>query len=169
MVTENERGTIMSAPPFRGLHHLKLPVSDIDASLDWYRRVLGAAHQPQWDHVNDKGVRFAVIISVPGLEQTIELRWAPKAAKAIAGYDPINFAAADGDFPAWVEHLDALGVGHSPLFTGQAGQVLIFPDPDGTYLRILSLAEGGVQAIKLKTGMEELDNPWTAPDIMRHP
>ena len=26
----------MSAPALLGLHHLKLPVSDLDASIDWY-------------------------------------------------------------------------------------------------------------------------------------
>ena len=28
-------------PTMRGFHHVKLPVSDVAASRDWYQRVLG--------------------------------------------------------------------------------------------------------------------------------
>ncbi|MDQ5840365.1 MAG: VOC family protein [Chloroflexota bacterium] len=28
-------------PPFSQIHHVKLPVSDLPASREWYRRILG--------------------------------------------------------------------------------------------------------------------------------
>ena len=43
-------------PPLHGLHHLKLPVSDLHTSLG-YQRVLGAKHLPQFDHIDDDGAR----------------------------------------------------------------------------------------------------------------
>src|SRR3981081_3257513 len=82
------RSASMAAPILVGLHHLKLPVSDLDASLDWDARVLGAEHQPQFDRVDDDGTRYAAIMTVPGLPVPLELRWAPAAAEAMDGYDP---------------------------------------------------------------------------------
>jgi len=47
--------SLVPAPATKGLHHVKLPVSDLDASLAWYARVLGAQHQAQFDHFDERG------------------------------------------------------------------------------------------------------------------
>jgi catechol 2,3-dioxygenase-like lactoylglutathione lyase family enzyme len=121
----------MSAPPLLGLHHLKLPVSDLDVSIDWYRRVFDAEYLSQFDHVDGSGVRYAVIISVPGPPAPVELRWAPQAARAINGYDPIDLAVDSVDaLRAWVRHLDDLGVDHSGVINGGAGHLMVLADPD---------------------------------------
>jgi catechol 2,3-dioxygenase-like lactoylglutathione lyase family enzyme len=96
----------MAAPVLVGLHHLKLPVSHLDASIDWYARVLGAEHQPQFDHVDHNGTR---------------------------------------------------------------GHLLVFADPDGTFLRLLEMPEGGIANIRMQEGNPEPDGPWVAPPSMRHP
>lgn len=62
----------MSAPALLGLHHLKLPVSDLDASIDWYGWVFDAEYLPQFDHVDSSGVCYAVIVNVPGLPVPVE-------------------------------------------------------------------------------------------------
>jgi catechol 2,3-dioxygenase-like lactoylglutathione lyase family enzyme len=160
----------MTAPATKGLHHVKLPVSDLDASLAWYARVLGARHQPQFDHLDERGVRYAVILMVPGTEVPLELRWAPRAARATAGYDPIDFAAGSADdVAAWVAHLDAEHVEHSPVTQGGAGKILVFPDPDGTFLRMLELPAGGIEDIDMSGGVPEPEGPWVAPPSMQHP
>src|SRR6201996_5682141 len=80
--------SLMPAPAAKGLHHVKLLVSDLDASLAWYARVLGAQHQAQFDHFDERGQR-----------------WAPHAATAMDGYDPISFAAGRGDdVQSWAAH-----------------------------------------------------------------
>lgn len=45
----------MAAPVQHGLHHLKLPVSDLDSLLAWYERVFGAQHLAQFDHLDNTG------------------------------------------------------------------------------------------------------------------
>ena len=37
-------------PPLQGIHHLKLPVSDLDTSLTFYERAFGARRIPEADH-----------------------------------------------------------------------------------------------------------------------
>jgi catechol 2,3-dioxygenase-like lactoylglutathione lyase family enzyme len=160
----------VSTPTVAGLHHLKLPVSDLDASLAWYERVLGAVHLAQFDHVDDDGQRYAVIVAVPGVDVPLELRWAPDAAHAIGGYDPVNFAAGSGvELHTWAAHLDAEGVRHSGVIAGGAGHMLVFADPDGAYLRISEVPPGGVEAIVMPRGNPEPDDPWLSPPAMRHP
>jgi hypothetical protein len=56
-----------SLPPLRGIHDLKFAVSDIDESLRFHQRALGAKHLPELDHIRDDGTRFAVVVEVPGL------------------------------------------------------------------------------------------------------
>jgi catechol 2,3-dioxygenase-like lactoylglutathione lyase family enzyme len=160
----------MTVPALAGLHHLKLPVSDLDASLAWYRRVLGADHLAPFDHVDDGGQRYAVIVGVPGLDTPLELRWAPSAAAAVAGYDPINLAVASVDgLRAWAQHLDAEGVDNSGVIAGGAGQLLVFADPDGLFLRIAEVPAGGVENIVMPKGNPEPDDAWLSPPSMQHP
>ncbi|BBZ26585.1 glyoxalase [Mycolicibacterium madagascariense] len=160
----------MTAPPVLGLHHLKVPVADLDAGLAWYERILGATHLSRFDHVDRHGQRYAVIVGVPGLDTPVELRWAPAAATAAAGYDPINLAVASvDDLHAWAEHLDAEGVAHSGVVTGGAGHLLVFADPDGMFLRLADVPSGGVEDITMPQGDPEPDDPWLSPPSMRHP
>jgi NAD(P)-dependent dehydrogenase (short-subunit alcohol dehydrogenase family) len=78
----------MAAPRLRGLHHLKLPVTDLDASLVWYQRVFDAEHLTQFavppspmdqvreedfDHVyavNLKGPWLAMVAEVAAIRAT---------------------------------------------------------------------------------------------------
>src|ERR1700681_5108741 len=78
----------MAAPRLKGLHHIKLPVTDLDTSLNWYRRVFDAEHLARFDHYDGAGTRYAVILQLPGVDIPIELRWAPDAAAATVGYHP---------------------------------------------------------------------------------
>ena len=86
------------------------------------------------------------------------------------GYDPISFAAGRGDdVQSWAAHLDEEGIAHSPVSQGAAGALLVFADPDGTFLRLLELPAGGVEDIKMPAGPAEPEGPWIAPPKMSHP
>jgi catechol 2,3-dioxygenase-like lactoylglutathione lyase family enzyme len=160
----------MSAPALLGLHHLKLPVSDLDASIDWYGKVFDAEYSPQFDHVDSFGVRYAVIITVPGLPVPVELRWAPEAASAIGGYDPIDLAVdCAAALQEWTRHLDTLGVDHSPVISGGAGHLMVLSDPDGIYIRIAEVPTGGVADMTMPDGDPEPDDLWLKPPSMQHP
>jgi catechol 2,3-dioxygenase-like lactoylglutathione lyase family enzyme len=158
----------MTPPRLNGLHHIKLPVSDLDTSLTWYQHVFGADHLTHFDHYDHTGQRYAVILQRPGVDILIELRWAPQAATAT--YDPVSLVAGGADdLHAWTTHLDGLGIEHSPIITALAGQLLVFPDPDQTYLRLLTIPDGGIGAIHMNHNAAEPQGPWITPEIMRHP
>lgn len=159
-----------TTPALRGLHHLKIPVSDLDTSLGWYKDVFGAEHLQEFDHFDDDGVRFAVIIAIPGLPTTLELRWAPRAAAAMRECDTIMLAVDSVDqLEAWAAHLDSQHVDHSPVTKGAAGHLLVIADPDGIFIRMGEIPAGGVTEIKMPKGNPEPDTPWINPPVMQHP
>jgi hypothetical protein len=122
--------------------------------------VFDAECQAQFDHYDYSGTRYAVILQLPGVDIPIELRWAPDAATATVGYDPVHFVVGDtDDLQAWVAHLDTLGIEHSPIITALAGKLPIFRDPDQTYLHLLTLPEGGIQAIEMNHDAAEPEGP----------
>ena len=93
----------MTAPRLHGLHHVKLPVTDLDTSLNWYQRVFDAQYLSQFDDYDGGGYRYAVILWLPGVDIPIALRWAPRAAAATIGYDPVQFVAGHtDDLLAWI-------------------------------------------------------------------
>ncbi|QCX80627.1 Glyoxalase/Bleomycin resistance protein/Dioxygenase superfamily protein [Streptomyces sp. YIM 121038] len=126
----------MNRPRLDGVHHYKVPVSDLGESLRWYARVFGAERQAQFDHRSSAGVLYAYVLYVPKLG-LLELRYAPRTAKAISGHDPVTYAVPTrADLRAWVGHLDALGVENSGELRGIIGWVLVFRDPDGLAVRL---------------------------------
>lgn len=145
----------MNQPQLDGVHHYKVPVSDLDESLRWYEQVFGAERQPQFDHRSSAGVRYAYIIDVPGLG-LLELRYAPDTARAISGHDPVTYAVATRtDLQAWVDHLDALGVENSGELRGIIGWVLVFRDPDGLAVRLYTREHH-----EFDEANAEVDSPW---------
>lgn len=147
---------------------MKLPVSDLNASLVWYQRVFGAEHRQEFDHVDSDGVRFGAIMQLPGVKAAVELRLAPYAAAAIRGYDPVTFiAGSDDDLDGWVRHLDDAGVDHSQVITGLGGRLVVLSDPDGTYLRLLTMPDAGLDAVRMRADAAPMSGHWLAPHIMR--
>lgn len=64
-----------SPPPVAGIHHIKFPVCNLDASLAWYTSVMSAFHFLSLDHYTSRGRRYAAILSLPALGETkLELR-----------------------------------------------------------------------------------------------
>lgn len=127
----------MSSAAVSGLHHLTLPVTDLDASLEWYQRVLGARRIERHDHVDEAGQRFAVVLEIAGLGTLLELRVAAERARALAGFAPITLAAADdAALDAWIKHLDAERVAHTPITVRRAGSSVSFTSPDATEISV---------------------------------
>src|SRR5687767_9882593 len=80
----NQGVTIMGAPRLDGIHHLKLPVSDLDKSLDWYTTNLG--YELAVNFV-EQGVRMGVSMDHPQGGPELALRLNPEQAAASAGFD----------------------------------------------------------------------------------
>src|SRR5712672_3381345 len=119
----------MISPVLSGIHHVKIPVTDLNRSIDWYGRVFGFAVTTKFPEAD--GVVLGVAGTVPGLGETqLTLRANPEAAHGCAGFDPVSFAV-DGhaDIEAWGAHLDGLGIAHSPVIEASVGWLLVFDDP----------------------------------------
>ena len=104
----------MTSVTFTGIHHVKLPVSDLARSREWYQRVLG--YTVDRDFPDADGVVRGVGGSLPGDGVPVALRQNARAAAGNAGFDPVSFAVADrAAVEAWTAHFDALGVNHSEI------------------------------------------------------
>jgi catechol 2,3-dioxygenase-like lactoylglutathione lyase family enzyme len=128
----------MTVPELRGIHHLKLPVSDLHASLDFYERALGATRIPQADHFRaDDHALYAFILAVPGLGAMLELRLHPERAQSHAGFDSVTISVADrAALTQWDRHLTEQSIPHSPLITAIQAWLIVVEDPDGNRLRL---------------------------------
>ena len=126
-------------PTLDGLHHVKLPVTNLARSRAWYERVLGLNVEIEFTDDHD-GVIRGVAGTAPGLDRTaLALRENAQAAAGVAGFDPIAFAVAGRTaIDRWVSHLDAEGVEHSTVIRATLGWIVAFRDPDGLELRLYS-------------------------------
>lgn len=126
----------MPPPDFLGIHHLKFAVSELDRSLAFYSRALGARRLSKLDHIDAAGQLFAIILEVPNLGAALELRLSAEHAAKQKGFDPITLTVDRlADLQKWMEHFDTEGVPHSPILTGYVGWLLVFEDPDGRRIR----------------------------------
>ncbi|MFF3909684.1 VOC family protein [Streptomyces sp. NPDC001848] len=121
----------MSARPVvRGLHHIKIPVSDLERSIASYGSVLGARRLEEFDHVTPDGELCAVILDIPGVDVPVELRLDPATAARLAGFDPLTFTVTGrAELDGWIRHLDTLGVTHSPPIVAWSAISWWFPTP----------------------------------------
>ncbi len=157
----------MAAPTFTGVHHLKVPVMDVEASAAWFERVFGATRVARFDHREKDGILYAAMMMLPGVIAPVELRHAPKAAKATAGYDPFTFGVKDkAALDQWVEHFDKLGVEHTPVVTGYIGHVIGIDTADGLALRIYTDPAGGFEHVEFHPEQADIDAPSLSTPLM---
>ena len=130
----------MANVEFTGIHHVKLPVSDLARSQKWYERVLG--YTVELEFPDDDGVVRGVGGRLPGASVLVGLRQNEKAAAGNAGFDPVGFAIADrAAAEAWSAHFDALGVRHSEIRNATRGWAIDVYDPDGMTVRLYSTGD----------------------------
>jgi catechol 2,3-dioxygenase-like lactoylglutathione lyase family enzyme len=118
-------------PVLDGLFGIKIPVTDLTRSLEWYSSVFGL--RPVLEFPDDDGVLRGVACEAPGLDGTlVALRQNPDVARGIAGFDPVLWGVTDRPaMEEWASHLDALGIRHSPIIEATVGWLVVFTDPDG--------------------------------------
>ena len=144
------------APVFTGIHHLKLPVSDLGTSLEWFRQAFGADRVEKFDHHDEHGV-----------EQLVELRLAPEAAQAVAGYDPVTFGVADeAALDAWIAHFDQHHIEHTGKIGGFIGKVVGVTSPDRLDLRIYTDPVGGFEQAQMDPAQADIHNPGISTATM---
>src|SRR5258708_22204044 len=84
--------SVSDAPALAGIHHLKLPVTDLARSREWYRSRLG--YQVQVEFVEqDQLMGYA--LSHPNGGPRLGLRLDPGRARAAAGFDYFSIGVPD--------------------------------------------------------------------------
>ena len=127
-------------PDITGIAHVELSVRDLDTSVAWYTKLLGA--RDVWRGSNDRYGITACTIYEPkskmvfAFTQHGEQEQEGFSAKR-PGLDHVSFGVVDRDaLEAWVEHLDALGIAHSPIQDDHQPPSVTFSDPDGIALEL---------------------------------
>ncbi|MFD1659481.1 VOC family protein [Streptomyces caeni] len=125
-------------PVLGGIHHVKLPVSDVARSLEWYQKVLGI--ETTMEFKDDDGVLRGLVSKVPGVETTLfALRENPEAAAGLKDFDPISFGVQTrADVEEWAAYMDKIGIEHPPIVEAAIGYILRLQDPDGRWVHIYS-------------------------------
>jgi catechol 2,3-dioxygenase-like lactoylglutathione lyase family enzyme len=117
-----------------GVHHVKLPVSDVARSVEWYGRAFGFARV--WELREDGELRGAALRH-PESGLQLALRRDPERAAALAGFDTLCLAVGTrSDLDAVLDRLDEWGVDHGSPFAGRGGDAVDVPDPDGHLVRL---------------------------------
>lgn len=124
-------------PAISGLHHLKLPVSDLARSRAWYETVLGPhiEHEFTDDDGVVRGVAGTLSNSAGQLVMNLALRQNPQVSAGMNGFDPLSLSLADhADLHQWADHVASLGY-QRPQPTNA---ILALHDPDGHEIRLFS-------------------------------
>jgi catechol 2,3-dioxygenase-like lactoylglutathione lyase family enzyme len=135
---------VIAVPELAGIHHVKIPVTDLSRSLDWYGRVFGL--KVTWEFPDADGVVRGAAGEMPGLGAVlVAFRENPEAARGCQGFDPVGFAVQEpADLESWARHLDTQRISHSPVIEASIGWLLVFNDPDGLELHLYSWSAHGI-------------------------
>jgi catechol 2,3-dioxygenase-like lactoylglutathione lyase family enzyme len=128
-------------PSLKGIHHIKLAVSDLDASVAFYQRVFDAKINSNFVFESiGEGQTQAYVLEIEGLGGA-KLQLRQNFAQAIAqrAFDPIAVAVDNrAELGDWANYLDSIDVKHSSILTVVLGWALVFEDPDENRIRIFT-------------------------------
>jgi glyoxylase I family protein len=128
-------------PEIAGVAHVELSVSDLDASVEWYSRLLGA--REVFRAADDSEGIVAAAVLEPGSRTVIAFTQhrQPEGGSFTprrTGLDHLCFALPSASaVEDWRQHLDALGIEHSPVRDYGYGLAITFSDPDGIALEVM--------------------------------
>ena len=123
-----------------GVHHLKLPVANLERTEAWYERVLGYHRAAEF--VED-GVIMGIAMVHPAGGPELAFRRDRKRAEAAAGFDYFAIGVRDQESLETLAHwLDELGERHGGVHRAMRGWILPYlHDPDGHEVRFYTIEE----------------------------
>jgi catechol 2,3-dioxygenase-like lactoylglutathione lyase family enzyme len=126
------------APALAGVHHLKLPVTDLDRSREWYLSRLG--YQVQLEFV-EQGQLMGYVLAHPNGGPQLALRLDPERCRAAAGFDYFSIGVPDrAAIEELAARLTALGEQHAGVHWATIGWILPeLHDPDGHEVRFYTV------------------------------
>src|ERR1700739_3375272 len=117
----------LTVPAIAGVHHISLTVSDIETSLAWYQRLLGAERVPmKFPHYEREEKGFGVLLVEPrsGLMVGLHTNTANEGERfdeARTGLDHIGLGVGTReDLQAWTAWLGGVGIETSGITGGGA-------------------------------------------------
>ena len=127
-----------TAPALEGIHHLKLPVRDLDRSLAWYQDRLG--YEIMHEFVED-GVRMGIAMTHPNGGPDFAIRLDPERASAAAGFDYFAIGVPGRDaIEALAAAFTERGDDNAGVLRTPVGWVLLgVQDPDGHVVRFYTV------------------------------
>jgi len=120
-------------PGLVGWHHVRIPVSDVLVSRDWYVDVLG--FQPMLIIEEEDRVAGVILEHPSGV--VMGLHDDPRRAAPLRGFMVVALSVSD--VGEWLDHLDRRGVPHGPLEDHHLGRGCRVPDPDGILVQLQTL------------------------------
>ncbi len=139
-------GTTDSEPALAGIQHVGLTVRDVEASVEWYTRVLRLERQFEEQHHGSDQGGYAIILGTPDMSLNVGLDHHPGNGGAEfdptrTGLDHVCFqVAGPEELAGWAAHLDTHGVANSGVYAmeGAPFSLLTFDDPDGIQLELIA-------------------------------
>lgn len=127
-----------AAPRLAGIHHLKLPVSDLHRSRQWYESRLGYGLVQEF---HEDGVLMGLVMEHPDGGPAFALRLDPDRARAAAGFDYFSIGVPDREaIESLAARLTDLGEQHAGVHFASIGWVLpMLHDPDGHEVRFYTV------------------------------
>ena len=125
-------------PVLDGIHHLKLPVSDLERSFAWYQERLG--YELMKEFVEGRAV-MGIAMCHPNGGPDLALRLDQARARAAAGFDYFAIGVPGHHaLDALAERFTALGDAHAGVQRTPVGWVLPgIHDPDGHEVRFYTV------------------------------
>ena len=127
-----------NAPLLDGIHHLKLPITDLERSLAWYQDRLGYVVMKEFV---EHGVLMGVAMTHPNGGPDLALRVDPDRARAAAGFDYFAIGVPGHEaIDALAASFTARGDAHAGVQRTPVGWVLPgIHDPDGHEVRFYTV------------------------------
>jgi catechol 2,3-dioxygenase-like lactoylglutathione lyase family enzyme len=131
--------------PVAGFDHVAITVADVDKTIDFYQRVLGA--ELLYEDVWRTGKMPVAIIAVGAHRLSLHAAAAPGSPRALAptpGSADLCFRW-EGTIAEAVAQLESRGVHVEegpvprPASNGERGESVYFRDPDGNLLELLTI------------------------------
>jgi catechol 2,3-dioxygenase-like lactoylglutathione lyase family enzyme len=127
-----------NAPRLDGIHHLKLPVSDLQRSLTWYQDRLG--YLVMHEFIED-GVLMGIAMTHPNGGPDLAIRLDPERARVAAGFDYFAIGVPGQDaIEALATRFTERDDAHAGVQRTPVGWVLTgVHDPDGHAVRFYTV------------------------------
>ena len=127
------------------LHHVAITVTDMDASVSWYKDLFGWDELVRDDHAGGSG-GYAVVLGPPDWSMFVVPNHHPTNAgdgfdPTRTGLDHVGFTMPDrAPLEEWASRLSDKGVTHSPITDHAWGSSLNVRDPDDMQLQLIAFA-----------------------------